>query len=157
MRRAIFLMLFLMAFNSYAQNRNEYKVVIDSAINIKLKTTAVQLSRQDKGMASSNDYYLIDQDNRALYYSSLTPNGINLKYMDVYNPKNKKILRKGIAAWKVIGSLNGNKFTVTIIDFKITYAKQNYDFSNGGGSMTQFQFSCKENRWLFLNQSASGL
>ncbi len=126
------------------QEKDDLKKMVDSAINIKY----VQVRSGDKS-ASLDSYfdnlYLINEHNQSLDYLSV--NNLKLKRINIYDKGNRKILKKGINAWKVLTVLNKNMLEVNIIDFRITYRNNNYYFSNGGGAIAIFEFSCDENKW----------
>jgi hypothetical protein len=119
--------------------------MVDSAINIKY----VQVISTDKnGSLDSyfDDLYLINEQNQPLDYVSVS-NNLKLRQMNIYDKGNRKILKKGINVWKVLTILNKNMLEVKVIDFRITYKNNGYHFSNGGGAIAIFEFSCDEGRW----------
>jgi len=66
-------------------------------------------------------------------------------------------LKKGIRAWKIIPVLKGNRMTITIIDFRITYKSNKYNYTNGGGAEFVFEFSCEKKAWILLARTSRGL
>ena len=53
--------------------------------------------------------------------------------------------------------LNGNNVTISLIDFSIRYKKRNYEFSNGGGSNTFFEYFCEMKKWNFSETKFMGI
>jgi hypothetical protein len=62
-----------------------------------------------------------------------------------------------IRAWKILPVLNGNKLTIDIVNFKITYRRNNYAFGNGGGATVVFEYFCNERKWVLVDSKWSGL
>lgn len=155
MRLVIILLFFFL--NGYTQKRDDdYKKMIDSAISIKAIQLFELAPKTINGSISKTSLYLINEDDLPYKYSSTFEN-IIFRYIDVYKTKNKKILKKGIFAWKILTSLKNDTFIVTIIDFTITYKKRNYKYANGGGAKTTFQYSCQENKWILRESTSSGI
>lgn len=140
----------------YTQKRDDYKKMIDSAISIKANQLFELTQKTSEGSSLRPSLYLINEDDLPYKYSPPLEN-IMFKYIDVYNPENKKTLKKGIFAWKILASLKNDTFIITIIDFTITYKNGNYNYANGGGSKTLFQYSCQENKWVLIESKSSGI
>lgn len=168
----IFLVIFLItSINLFSQNKvDDYKRLIDSTIVIKsIETYNNFQSELNKNIKTDNwkyyidnykhsieNMYLLDSNNHS-YQMGLRKN-INVKFkeIDIYNKKNSKLLKKGIDVWKIIPSLENNKLEVTIINFKVTLHKDEYQFVNGGGTTIVFEYLCNEKKWtLVSNKSTS--
>lgn len=135
-----------------AQTSNDaLKIMIDSAI--KIKYNRYQQAKKNLSKDYLENLYLINEQNQALDY---LPSSNKFKPINIYDHRNKKILSKGIYAWKVFTKINGNKFIVTIIDFYITYKKNNYDFGNGGGSTIVFNYNCEKAKWNLVSSETKG-
>ena len=93
--------------------------------------------------------YIIDEDGNPKYLD--VQSKINFKYLNIYEKRNRKILRKGIEAWKVLYKLKGSLLTVTIIDFTIRYRDGIYHFINKGGIEAKYEYSCEENKWVKIS------
>jgi len=78
-------------------------------------------------------------------------------YISLFEKRNRKQLKKGIRAWKILPVLNGNKLTIDIVNFKITYRRNNYAFGNGGGATVVFEYFCNERKWVLVDSKWSGL
>lgn len=143
MKIIIHIVLAFVSVSAYGQTKNDYKIMIDSAI-------AMQ-----KAMYRP-DIYLIDEKDQP-YISTSDDLGKKFKYISLYEIKNRKLLKEGINAWKIFPILNGNRMTINIIDFVITYRKNNYAFGNRGGATVIFEYSCNSNKWILLNTKWSGL
>lgn len=153
-----FLIILLLSFvKGYSQRQeDDCKRMIDSAISIKVNEWSIQVKRNNAVNSSLKDLYLINENDLPYLYSS-TLTGVKFKYINVHSPKSKKILKKGIFAWKILTSLDKDTFSITIIDFTITCKNGNYNYANGGGSKTLFRYSCQENRWILIESKSSGI
>ncbi len=135
--------------SSYGQSKNnEYKKMVDSAIV--MQTTHIDKVPYQSGI------YLLDGKDQA-YMLTLDADQKKFSYMNVYDKRNKGLLKKGIEAWKVLPVLNGNRLTVSIVYFSVTYKKNNYNFTNGGGATVIFEYSCEKNKWIFIETKWSGI
>lgn len=143
MKKIILIVLVFTYASSYGQTKDDCKVMIDSAIAMQ---KVVYLP----------NIYLIDEKDQP-YLLSAEELRKKFKYISLYETQNKKLLKQGINAWKIIPSLNGNRFTVNILDFLITYSKNNYAFKNGGGATVIFEYSCDSNKWILLENKWSGI
>ena len=132
------------------QSKDEYKTMIDSAIIIKYN--AYKVANQNNKYHVNNLYLLNDQDQTLNYL----PSSSKFKAIAVYDDRNRKVITKGIYAWKVFTSLNHNRFTITIVDFYITYKSHNYNFGNGGGSTTIFEYECDTKNWKLISYENKG-
>lgn len=118
--------------------------MIDSAIMMKL------------GESNVSKQYILNSENQPYAITNeMTSKG--LESINIYDKKNLKTLKKGINVWKVISKLNKNKMEVTIIDFHLTFSKNNYHFANGGGSTIIFEYSCENETWKLLSAKHSGI
>ena len=167
----IFLVL-LFVINVYSQEKttNDYKTLIDSSIVIKADDFHKFYNEQFvKDIHTENwKYYLekLKKNINSLYITSLDGSSIDLssiktqiplKTLNVYDQKNKRLLKKGISIWKVIPVLKGNVLTVTILDAKLTYKNNKYNFINGGGSTIIFQYSSEEKKWVLIKEEHTGI
>jgi hypothetical protein len=135
--------------SSYCQSKNDdYKKMIDSAI-------VIQTMHPDK-VPYRTGIYLIDAKDQA-YILKSDVDQKKFSSINVYDKKNKKLLEKGINAWKVLPVLSGNKLIVSIIDFNITCKRNNYSFANGGGATVVFEYLCDKGRWVFRETKWSGI
>jgi hypothetical protein len=137
--------LFLSIEGSGQKADSEYKSMIDSAL----------LLTAQKVLSEANTVYLLDDRNAPYVYG----NGTDAKFktIDLANRKNFKVLKKGIHAWKIIPVLKNNKLSIGIVDFTITYRSNNYNFANGGGSETTFEYSCIEKKWILIDSKYRGI
>jgi hypothetical protein len=102
------------------------------------------------------DVYLLDENNRPYNYGPILKNAL-FKSINIFDAKNKTLIRKGIYAWKIIPVLQGNTLKIGIINFKITYRNRNYNFANGGGGEAIFEYSCDAKEWKFVKLNYQGL
>lgn len=134
------------SFKLYAQHeKDDLRKMVDSTINMKYVQVIATDKRGNIGSYFDN-LYLINEQNQPLDYVPVY-NNLKLKQINIYNKENRKVLKKGINAWKVLTVLNRNMLEVKIIDFHITYKNNSYHFSNGGGTIAIFEFSCDEGKW----------
>lgn len=136
------------------QNKDEFRTMIDSAVNIKYTQLAAAVNKGNNKDYFENLYLLNEQDQPLNYLC--TANKLKLKFISVYDNRSRKTIEKGIYAWKVFTALNKNQFVITITDFYITYKNHNYNFANGGGSKTIFEYICEENKWKLITSQNKG-
>jgi len=129
------------------QSGNDYKRLIDSAIGLKVKNI-IEFSRnaeQKKSLLSN--IYLIDENELPYSYTS-TNYGVELNTINIKSQESKKILKKGITAWKIFPELKSNKLVITIILFRISYKNKLVHYSKGPGTQVIFEYSCEEKKWI---------
>jgi len=107
-------------------------------------------------MAYKPNVYLIDAKDQPYTLSSDKLRD-KFKTISLYEKRNRKQLKRGIKAWKIIPVLTGNKLTIDIIDFIITYKNNNYAFGNGGGATVTFEYSCDKKKWILLENKWIGI
>ncbi len=153
MKKIVFTILVLACtLTVYAQkNTDESKIMIDSAINIKY--VKYKEATKNQNIDYFENLYLINEQNQPLNYLA---SASRFKSISIYDDRNRKILAKGIQAWKVFTTINKNKFVVTIIDFNITYKNHNYNFGNGGGSQIVFEYDCQNDNWKLVSSQTKG-
>lgn len=172
MKNILFIALLSISLNLYSQDKiDDYKKMIDSSIVIKSIETYKNFKEDlDKKIDTENwkyyignyklyieNIYLIDGNNRP-YSITLSENSdIKFKQIDIYSKENKKTIKKGIDAWKIVTSLEGNKLKIVIIDFKINYIKGNYKFVNGGGKTIIFEYLCQDKKWILTSNKTNAL
>ncbi|MEZ2442844.1 hypothetical protein AB6805_14065 [Chitinophaga sp. RCC_12] len=128
------------------QNKDEYKLMVDSAIST-MYTQYLDVIKKQRSDYYLNNLYLLNEQDQPLNY---VPSSSKFKLINIYDTRNRKLLSKGIYAWKVFTTLKKNQFTINIVNFYITCKKRNYDFSNGGGSTTVFEYSCDKDNWQLI-------
>ena len=141
----IIILIFLNCKSFGQSGTNEYKAMIDSAIVM-----------QSAHLNENGRVYLIDQNNQP-YILESDKSQQKFKSISVESKENRKLIMKGIRAWKVIPTLINNQLTVMVVDFYVTYSKRNYNFSNGGGAKVIFEYSCDQKKWLLVESSWSGI
>ena len=82
---------------------------------------------------------------------------LSLKTIDINSKNNRKTLKKGLKILKVHSLLQGNKITITIIDFLVKYKGKEYHYFNGGGSSVFFEYSCQEEKWVLTKVEYIGI
>lgn len=118
--------------------------------------SAIILQQSRSYSSGDRVIHLIDQnDNPYILISDKDQQ--KFKSIAVYSKENRKLIKKGIRAWKVLPVLSKNKLIVTIIDFYITYKNKNYNFANGGGAKVVFEYSCDRDEWMFVSSDWSGI
>lgn len=154
MRLIFFILTILIfCFKTKAQQKDDFKIMIDSAISIKYSQFFKVVSNQNNKYYLEN-LYLLDEQDQPFINLLLSK---KFKSINVYDKRNRKIIKKGIYAWRVFTVLNKNQFVVNIVDFYITYKDHNYSFGNGGGSKTIFEYDCSEIRWKFISSQNIGI
>ena len=151
MKKVLVAIFIFSVVKGYSQkHESEYKKMIDTALTIMM-----QKMINPGETFKNNDLYLLDENDRP--YPYLHTSLIDFKSIDLFKAKNDKKLKQGIKAWKIIPVLKGNRMTITIIDFRITYKNNNYNYSNGGGSESVFEYSCDKNAWLLIGSKTGKL
>ncbi|WP_343745785.1 hypothetical protein [Chitinophaga sp.] len=156
MKKIFFIISIVLAycFKANAQQaKDEYKSMVDSAINIMYTRYLNAIKKQNSDYYLNNLYLLNEQDQPLNYVPSCS----KFKLINVYDARNRKVLSKGIYAWKVFTILRKNQFEISIVDFYITYKNHNYNFSNGGGATTVFEYSCDEGKWRLITSNNRGI
>ncbi len=154
MKRTLVLLLLVCPCVGFSQNatiplaftkENFYQTMIDSAITLRLV-----LCKQDieKGNINIGEYYLLDEKYRYYYYSK---RGVTFKTIDIYSPKNKKLLKKGIWCWGIRPFLINNVMVIFLVDLSISYKNNMYNFSQGSGSRTTFEYNCDQQKWVLAS------
>lgn len=166
-----FTFCFISAF-SQRNNEDTHKKLIDSALALRASNVYYYYYYYNKDLNKNiktenwtrhlnnlkyiiNNTYVIDEN---LYPVKLdaVKSTIPLKTIDIKNPKNKKLLKKGIDVWKIIPILYGNQLKIVIIDFKVSYKNKLYNFDNGGGSNIIFEYSCNDKKWKLISEEHTG-
>lgn len=135
---------------TYGQSNrdDQYKSMVDSAVVMHMDKLIRNYAEQP--------FFLIDQNNQPYVLSQE-------KYRKAFDPaafydrKNRRLLKKGGKAWRLIPKLIQNKLTISIIDCRITYDRGNYNFANGGGATVVFAYSCEESKWELKESKWSGI
>ena len=142
---AFFLNLFILS--SYGQSKkDDLKKMIDSSITY--------MDVYHNADSLKNNIYLLNENNEPYIYES---SDAKFKYFDIYENKNKSLLKKGIDVWKIISILDGNKCIIKIIDFKVKYSNNTYNFINRGGGTVKFEYVCDKNDWILLEAKWKGI
>lgn len=172
MKNILFIVLLSVSLNLYSQDKlDDYRKLIDSSVVIKsievyksFKEDLEKKNDTDNWKYYISNYkhyieniYLIDGNNRPYSIALSKISDIKFKQIDIYNKKNKKIIKKGIDAWKIVTTLDGNKLKIVIIDFKIIYNKGNYQFANGGGKTIIFEYLCQDKKWILTSNKTNAL
>ena len=124
---------------------NDYKKMIDSAIEM-----------QSALLKGKENIYLIDHNNQP-YILESDKEEQKFKSVSIESKENRRLIKKGIRAWKVFSVLIKNQLIVTLVDFYITYKNKNYNFLNGGGAKIIFEYSCDQKKWVLVESNWSGL
>ena len=87
--------------------------------------------------------YLLDENNNSIHLD-----GGKFKTIDIYSKENRAILCKGINVWKIFASIEGNKMTIGIVDFIVSYNSKEFKFGNRESSVFVFEYSCELSKWI---------
>lgn len=90
--------------------------------------------------------YLLDENNLPIKFKDVRSK-LTFKQINLFDKKNRKTLRKGINALKIMVSLDSNIIKVQIVEFKIKLANNTINFTNMGGSVYVYEYSCKNGDW----------
>ncbi|KIX21290.1 hypothetical protein SY27_11140 [Flavobacterium sp. 316] len=172
MKTKILILFLSISLNLLSQNNTDnYKIMLDSAIIINLNRSYDHYNQELKKDIKTDNWksyiseysnrleniYLIDNSYNPFYLNKNKQDLYNFKNVDLYKKKNKKLLKKGINAWKISSNLDNNKLTITIIDFLITFNNGKYNFANGGGSTTIFEYNCNKMSWELIDSIINGI
>lgn len=145
--KCLLILFFSIYLSKGHSQQNDYKRLIDSAISLKIKYIIEFSTNIEQRNTLLNDIYLMDNNESPYIYSS-TNYGIQFKTIDIKSSKSKKILKKGIKAWKVFPILKDNKFTIKVIYFRVFYKNNSCYFVHNGGTQVVFLYSCEEKKWV---------
>lgn len=147
MKTRIFILTLLIALKAYSQDKehNEYRTIIDSAIDILIENTYQKINEKD--FNNNLVIFIVDENLKQLNLDNIKSKNL-LKTIDVKDKKNIKLLRKGIKIWQVKPVLRGNIITVNVIYFMVSYKNKMYEFVNSGGASFTFEYFCEEERWI---------
>jgi uncharacterized protein YnzC (UPF0291/DUF896 family) len=172
MKKIIYILLLSFTSLMYSQdkNKNDYKILVDSAIVIygnnyykfyeleqtkKLNTDSNWKYYLEEFKKRLENIYLIDENGNPLYINN-NYSKIKFKQMFVFDKKNRNITRKeefGIKTWKVIPKLEENRLNIKIVDCNLNYKDNEYfyklDFESPYTIIT-FEYSCSEKKWIRL-------
>jgi len=147
MKKIMLLFVALITTAVYSQDKrsNEYRELIDSAISVIAEHRYKQLSENIS--KESIIIYVMDEEGKQINLDNVKSK-FTLRTIDIYDKKNRKLLKDGLKISQVSPVLNGNLITVMIINFMVNYKGKRYYFVNGGGSTVFFQYSCEEEKWI---------
>ena len=151
------LLFMLLATNilfSQEKRLNEYKKLVDSAISIAANNYMLQLS--ENSSKENNIIYVVDENSKPIDLDSIKSE-LSLKTIDINSKNNRKTLKKGLKILKVHPLLQGNKITITIINFLVKYKGKEYHYFNSGGSSVFFEYSCQEEKWILTKVEHIGI
>ena len=150
----MFMLLATNIFFSQEKKFNEYKKLVDSAISIAANNYMLQLS--ENSSKENNIIYVVDENSKPIDLDSIKSK-LPLKTIDINNKNNRKTLKKGLKILRVRPLLQGNKITITIINFLVKYKGKEYHYFNGGGSSVFFEYSCQEEKWILTKVEHIGI
>ena len=155
-KKGILLFMLLVTNILFSQEKrlNEYKKLLDSAISIAANNYMLQLS--ENSSKENNIIYVVDENSKPIDLDSIKSK-LPLKTIDINNKNNRKTLKKGLKILKVRSLLQGNKITITIINFLVKYKGKEYHYFNGGGSSVFFEYSCQEEKWILTKVEHIGI
>ena len=155
-KKGILLFMLLATNILFSQEKkfNEYKKLVDSAISIAANNYMLQLS--ENSSKENNIIYVVDENSKPIDLDSIKSK-LPLKTIDINNKNNRKTLKKGLKILKVRPLLQGNKITITIINFLVKYKGKEYHYFNNGGSFVFFEYSCQEEKWILTKVEHIGI
>ncbi len=156
--KKIILLLFLISYTvSFSQSEKaDVELFYYTAIKNHIDNARAMFKKVGSEHNVSDLYFVTE--NVSSEYLPKQIEDYKINYINIYHKKNKKVLKKGIHAVSIqLIQLNGNQVVIDLIDFIITKKKRNYTFSNGGGSLTTFEYDCETNKWRYLETKFSGV
>lgn len=149
----ILLVILLLCFLSKAYSQkteNDYKRLIDSSISLKIKNIIEFSTNIDQRNVQLNNIYLLDEN--SLPYKYLSRNdSVKFKTIDVHSKKNRKVLKKGIKAWKISAFLKNTTLKISIVYLTVTYEKRKYYYTRNNVTQVIFEYSCEEKKWIQID------
>ena len=155
-KKGILLFMLLVTNILFSQEKklDEYKKLVDSAISIAANNYMLQLS--ENSSKENNIIYVVDENSKPIDLDSMKSK-LPLKTIDINSKNNRKTLKKGLKILKVYPLLQGNKITITIINFLVKYKGKEYHYFNNGGSFVFFEYSCQEEKWILTKVEHIGI
>jgi hypothetical protein len=172
--KSIFSIFLIVTFSpSLYSQKNDYKILADSAISIKAKYEYDDylelLNKPYKDHSDSSyievrkDYlqniYLIDENNNPYFFDNRNSK-IKFKTISIYDKRNRKILKKGefgIKAWKIRSILKGNELSIYIPDYNIKSENDkrlSFTTSPDGSFGVIFKYFLAENKWKIIRNES---
>ena len=127
MKNLFTLCILFLCLSATAQQKDDLKLMVDSAISLEYKVCRDYLSKRIINPTYLEKLYLIDEHYHAI---GDLPSSKLFKLLDIYDPRSKKTLSKGIYAWRVSTILIKDRLTINIHHIYITCKKRNYHFSS---------------------------
>lgn len=148
MRMLLVILLLCFLSKAYSQKtENDYKRLIDSSISLKTKDIIQSSTNIDQRNVLLNNIYLIDENSLPYKYLS-TIDSIEFKTIDVHSHKNRKVLRRGIKAWKISAALKNTILKIAIVYLTVSYEKGKYYYTRNNVTQVIFEYSCGEKKWI---------
>lgn len=144
----VFLLFFSFGRLLAQSSKNEIKIMIDSAINLVYHFNKEDSIRSIEKLGFFHNIYILDEQDRPLNYLHDTLDK-RFHYMDIYSKRAFEIFKKGIRAWKIVARLQGNVFSINIIDYTVTHKKNDYRFAKGASNTVIFELDCSKHEWKY--------
>lgn len=159
MKRIILFILFIISVCPHAHSQikeSQIKVFYEIAIRNHIDNFKEMLN-DGSSVVRIEDLYFVSKSIPDIYLPK-NIGGYDIKYIDIYKKKNKRLLSNGIFVVSIQPlKLEKENAIVNLLDFTVTLKKGNYNFSNGGGSTTNFKYSCTKQNWISLNTEFFGI
>ncbi len=118
--------------------------------DVAIKNHYDNLKKSDSKLSEIDNLYFVYLDIPKGNLPSMIE-GKEINYLDLYNKKNKKLLRKRLSAISIKPlTLNMNKIEIFIYNISILFKNGEYHISTGDGTKTIFEYSC-EKGWTKAN------
>ncbi len=113
MKVKLVILLLCLFTKGYSQgSEDEYKILIDSSISLKIDELIEFSKKKNGSKAAIENIYLLDKQDLPYLYSSRSD--IQFKQIDIYKSENKRTLKKGITALKILTKLKKDTLAITI-------------------------------------------
>jgi hypothetical protein len=129
--------------------RNDYVALIDSALSLDINYYSSFVDR--KKATPIKVIYLIDENYNPIEFCKNNKH-IEIGILNRDVKKDRKIYKKGISVWKVFFELNGNVINIKFLHTQATFERNMRNFSNGGGSVFSFEYSCDKKDWIIIDE-----
>lgn len=159
-----FLVLIFLSSYSFSQD-NELILLRNLAVNLNLQRLQQKYTDEllkDNETENRKRYladfkykienlYLLDEHNNSIFLD-----GGKFKTIAINSKENRDLLSKGIDVWKIFTSIKGNKMTIGIVDFIVSYESDKLVFGNRESSVFVFEYSCELAKWILISSDIKG-
>ena len=150
MNKLIIIFFFLSFTSGFSQSNNdEIKRIYQIALENHIDKTQSYIEKKIVTYQMSDIYFI----SKFVPFDLLPKKigGFELNYLSFSNRKHKRLIKKGARVISIeLLNLDGNTISVGLVNFRITFSKGKYIYTNTGSSISLFKYSCDKNKWNFI-------